>query len=123
MIREKVRDVSSGYLMIAALLIAQAVAVYAMIVSISTQSIWGTVGAVLANIFLAILWAGLFMVNLNEAKVLQLFGKYVGTVREPGLRWANPLYWKTKVSTRVRNFETGREYRVPAYLRFASHGD
>jgi len=108
MIREKVRDVQSGYLMIAVLLIAQGLSVYWIILSIQAQSIPGTIGAVLTNLFVAILWAGLFMVNPNESKVLQLFGTYVGTVKEPGLRWANPLYWKTKISTRVRNFETGK---------------
>ena len=106
--REKAREVASGYLMILLLFISQGVAIYAMVSAISVQSIWGTIVAVLSNIIIAILWAGLFMVNPNEAKVLQLFGKYVGTVREPGLRWANPLYWKSKVSTRVRNFETGK---------------
>jgi len=40
--------------------------------------------------------------------VLQLFGRYVGTVKETGLRWANPFYTKQKISLRVRNFETGR---------------
>lgn len=108
MIREKVREVQSGYLMIAVLLVAQGLSVFWIIVSIQAQSIPGTIGAVLTNLFVAILWAGLFMVNPNESKVLQLFGKYVGTVKEPGLRWANPLYWKTKISTRVRNFETGK---------------
>ena len=52
--------------------------------------------------------AGLFTVAPNEARVLQLFGDYVGTVRTPGLRWANPLYTKHKVSTRVRNFESSK---------------
>ena len=47
------------------------------------------------------------MVHPNEAKVLQLFGKYAGTVHESGLKWANPFYAKTAVSTRVRNFESG----------------
>ena len=108
MIREKVIKALSGYLMIVVLIIAQGVSVYWLIEAISSQSIGGTITAVLSNIFVAILWAGLFMVNPNEAKVLQLFGKYVATVREPGLRWANPLYWKTKISTRVRNFETGK---------------
>lgn len=51
---------------------------------------------------------GLFMVNPNEAKVLQLFGDYVGTSRTPGLRWANPFYSKKGVSVRTRNFETGK---------------
>jgi regulator of protease activity HflC (stomatin/prohibitin superfamily) len=52
--------------------------------------------------------AGVFAVNPNEARVLQLFGKYVGTAKEPGLRWANPFYTKTRISTRIRNFETGK---------------
>ena len=52
--------------------------------------------------------AGLFMVSPNEARVLQLFGDYVGTVKQPGLRYANPFYSKRKVSVRVRNFETGK---------------
>jgi regulator of protease activity HflC (stomatin/prohibitin superfamily) len=51
---------------------------------------------------------GLFVVNPNEAKVLQLFGSYVGTVRDPGLRYANPFLTKRKVSVRIRNFETGK---------------
>lgn len=55
-----------------------------------------------------VMFAGLFMVNPNESKVLQLFGKYVGTVSNPGLRWANPFYGKKAVSLRVRNFESGK---------------
>ncbi len=51
---------------------------------------------------------GLFVVHPNEAKVLQLFGRYIGTVRKAGLAWANPFYSKTSVSTRIRNFETGK---------------
>lgn len=57
---------------------------------------------------IALLFAGFFMVNPNEAKVLQLFGKYVGSAREPGLRWANPFYTKKKVSLRVVSFESSK---------------
>ena len=57
---------------------------------------------------LVILMAGFFMVNPNESKVLQLFGKYIGTVNDPGLGWANPFYGKKAVSLRVRNFESGQ---------------
>ena len=57
-------------------------------------------------------FAGLFMVAPNEGRVLQLFGEYVGTVRVPGLRWANPLYTKRRVSLRVRNFETQSRMKV-----------
>lgn len=51
---------------------------------------------------------GLFTVGPNEAKVLQLFGNYQGTVRQPGLRWVNPFYSKRGISLRVRNFESER---------------
>jgi regulator of protease activity HflC (stomatin/prohibitin superfamily) len=51
---------------------------------------------------------GLFTVSPNDAKVLQLFGNYKGTVREPGLRWINPFYTKRGISLRVRNFESER---------------
>ncbi len=52
--------------------------------------------------------SGLFTVSPNEAKVLQFFGNYSGTVREPGLRWVNPFYSKRSISLRVRNFESER---------------
>ncbi|WP_024870096.1 SPFH domain-containing protein [Pseudoxanthomonas suwonensis] len=51
---------------------------------------------------------GLYSIQPNQAAVLSLFGKYVGTVKEAGLRWNNPFYAKRKVSQRVRNFESGR---------------
>ena len=51
---------------------------------------------------------GLYMVEPNQAAVVSLFGKYVGTVKENGLRWNNPFYKKKKVSMRVRNFESGK---------------
>ena len=63
---------------------------------------------VLGMVAVIIFGLGLSMVNPNEAKVIQLFGKYVGTVRKPGLWWGNPFYSKTKVSIRVRNFETSK---------------
>ena len=51
--------------------------------------------------------AGLTPVAPNEARVLQLLGRYKGTVRNDGLRWVNPLTLRQKVSTRIRNHETG----------------
>ncbi|KOT87880.1 membrane protein [Streptomyces sp. NRRL F-5755] len=49
---------------------------------------------------------GVKMVAPGEARVIQLFGRYVGTIREDGLRWVNPLTADRKISTRVRNHET-----------------
>lgn len=50
--------------------------------------------------------SGLNMVAPGEARVVQLFGRYTGTIRKDGLRWVNPLTSRTKISTRVRNHET-----------------
>jgi regulator of protease activity HflC (stomatin/prohibitin superfamily) len=108
MIREEVRKVSSGYLMLVVLAVAQLLMAYAIFRAAVAMSIGGLIAAALISVVVAICWAGFFMVHPNEAKVLQLFGKYVGTAREPGLKWANPFYAKTAVSTRVRNFESGK---------------
>ncbi|MBM7457985.1 SPFH domain-containing protein [Rhodococcus coprophilus] len=65
----------------------------------------GSVVAVVAVVFLA----GLILVEPNEARVLQLLGgSYAGTLREPGLRWMNPLNSRRKITTRIRNHETAR---------------
>lgn len=64
--------------------------------------------ALLAGIAVFICWFGFYMVQPNQSAVLQLFGRYVGTDFENGLRWANPFYSKQKVSLRVRNFESSK---------------
>lgn len=64
--------------------------------------------ALLASIAVFICWFGFYMVHPNQSAVLQLFGRYVGTDFENGLRWANPFYSKQKVSLRVRNFESSK---------------
>ena len=50
--------------------------------------------------------AGLTMVNPNQSKILLLFGKYVGTICEPGFYWVNPLTIRKNVSLRVNNFNS-----------------
>jgi regulator of protease activity HflC (stomatin/prohibitin superfamily) len=65
------------------------------------------VGAVLILIVL-ICFTGFFTVEPNEAKVLQLFGTYKGTVRQQGLFFANPFFSKKTITLRARNFETAR---------------
>jgi regulator of protease activity HflC (stomatin/prohibitin superfamily) len=64
------------------------------------------VGIAIAFPFVMFLWGGLYVVQPNQGKVLQLFGRYVGTMRAPGLWWSNPFYTKRAISLRVRNFET-----------------
>jgi regulator of protease activity HflC (stomatin/prohibitin superfamily) len=76
--------------------------------SIQNQSVWAIIVAILAAIVLLICLGGFFTVAPNEGKVLQFFGRYVGTVRDSGPRWANPFYSKRGVSLRVRNFESSK---------------
>ncbi len=51
---------------------------------------------------------GFILVNPNTSKVILLFGKYVGTIKENGLYWANPLYRKKPISLRASNFDSER---------------
>lgn len=70
----------------------------------------GAFGLVPAGILLGLLVLflarGFFILQPNEAKVITLFGKYTGTVRDAGWYWANPFASKTTVSLRVHNFNT-----------------
>ncbi|WP_369273155.1 SPFH domain-containing protein [Streptomyces sp. R11] len=80
---------------------------------VSTTAVAGAGGKavlIIAGILVAIAavlaMCGLNMVAPGEARVVQLFGRYRGTIREDGLRWVNPFTSRTKISTRVRNHET-----------------
>ncbi|MBX9396795.1 SPFH domain-containing protein [Streptomyces sp. TRM72054] len=83
----------------------------AMVVAATTVSAAGAKAAlivlgVLIAISAFVAMCGLNMVAPGEARVVQLFGRYRGTIRQDGLRWVNPLTSRTKISTRVRNHET-----------------
>lgn len=63
---------------------------------------------ILIAVLIAIVAKGFFMVQPNNAAVMQFFGRYVGVERNSGPRWANPFYTKKPISLRVRNFESGK---------------
>ena len=110
MIKEKPFAARSGLVVLIALLVLFALDITLLVLSI----IWAsgvtplTVVCIVLAPLLLFLMFGLFVVNPNEGRVLQFFGRYVGTAKDQGLRWANPFYTKRRVSLRVRNFETGR---------------
>ncbi|MEU0896238.1 SPFH domain-containing protein [Streptomyces massasporeus] len=64
------------------------------------------IGGILVALAAFLAMCGLNMVAPGEARVVQLFGRYRGTIRQDGLRWVNPFTSRTKISTRVRNHET-----------------
>src|SRR6476660_3121977 len=95
-----------GIPMLLAILVAELAAVWLFLTSVDAQTIGGIAAALLLAVVAAFCLIGLYMVEPNQAAVLSLFGKYVGTVKDNGLRWNNPFYGKRKVSQRVRNFES-----------------
>lgn len=108
MSQERLVRALPGLLMLAILLLLTALNIWWFIDAVSAAQKPMVLSALAAGAVLALLWCGLFTVEPNQGVVLTLFGRYVGTCREAGLRWANPLYGKRKLSLRVRNFESGR---------------
>ncbi len=108
MIREKELQVISGLPMLLVLLILDIGSLALLFRAAAGEQVLPAIFYTLVLLVGLIMLGGLFVVNPNEARVLQLFGKYVGTVKAPGLRWANPFLTKKRISQRVRNFETGK---------------
>ncbi|HEX6217453.1 MAG TPA: SPFH domain-containing protein [Vicinamibacterales bacterium] len=108
MIRERSYNGMPGLPVLLVIVLAEAAAVWMLVMNIRSESAPEIIVAALSIAVLTFLTAGLFMVNPNEGKVLQLFGEYKGTAKKEGLRWANPFLTKKKVSLRVRNFESSR---------------
>jgi len=81
---------------------------YLVFTGVQTDRPMWAVAGLLVALLAGFCLFGLYMVEPNQSAVLSLFGKYVGTVKENGLRWNNPFFAKKKVSQRVRNFESGK---------------
>ena len=108
MTREILRKAAPGLPILFILLAAVAGAAWLIYSGIVNQSL-GVAGAGATIILVVVfMFAGLFTVEPNEAKVLQLFGTYKGTVRQQGLFFANPFFSKKRITLRARNFETTR---------------
>jgi regulator of protease activity HflC (stomatin/prohibitin superfamily) len=113
MMREKAAVSFPGFTLLALLLMLIGVTIWGL-VSLAqqaalTHTMWpvpATIGLCAAGLFELIALRGLVILNPNEGVVMQFFGRYVGTVREPGLRWTIPLCSRRRVSLRVRNFES-----------------
>ncbi len=105
MIKEINRKCASGYLALVVLPVLLIANAWLFVNALKAVSATWTIVHILAMVILLICLRGFFMVQPNQSKVLTLFGRYVGSVRETGLRWANPFYIKRTVSLRVRNFD------------------
>jgi regulator of protease activity HflC (stomatin/prohibitin superfamily) len=108
MIKERVVRPANGLAMIGLFLLLLAGGMWLLARSAPSQWILGIVGGALLILVGGGGLAGVFVVNPNEAKVLTLFGRYVGSVKDAGLWFVNPFTAKRKISLRVRNFETAK---------------
>jgi regulator of protease activity HflC (stomatin/prohibitin superfamily) len=108
MMTEKEIKAPNGIMFIFVLLTAQLSALAMLINNMMNANTILIIISLLITIAIFVGWFGFFMVNPKEARVMQLFGKYAGTVHDSGLRWANPFYTKMRVSLRVRNFESSK---------------
>jgi len=108
MITEKKIKAKSGLTMLFVLLAMLLMDIALLIVVGNARIIPLMIISILALPVIIVMLFGLYMVHPNQSKVLQLFGKYIGTVKDTGLRWSNPFYSKEAVSVKVRNFESGQ---------------
>ena len=92
-----------GYLAAAIGVLLILAAVISFIAAPGAGGVSGIVLRALMPLVGVFILAGLYMLQPNEAAILTLFGRYVGTDRSEGLRWANPFYVKRKISLRARN--------------------
>ena len=107
---EKIIKPVSGFLTLLVGLILFVIAIFCFVNGINeyngvTPIFWLGPICILASIFL---FKGLIIVNPNQSSVCTFFGKYVGTIKENGLLFVNPLYSKQKLSLRANNFESTR---------------
>lgn len=96
---EKDFTATNGYLAFFILLMALAA-------SILTILFLKLLPVVIVTLFILVCFAGFMTINPNESAVLVLFGKYMGTIKNNGFFWVNPLFIKNKISLRARNFDS-----------------
>ncbi|MFN7876888.1 MAG: SPFH domain-containing protein [Pirellula sp.] len=110
---EKLITPSVGWGMLAASLIGSLLAIGLFVGGVTLASGSNIAGPILVVLAIGLgvvcffTFFGFIAIQPNEARVLLLFGNYIGTVKESGFYWVNPFYSKKKVSLRIRNFETG----------------
>ena len=102
---ERLINGSSGWAMVAVSLVAIVGGIYAFVTGVD-DGMWLFVAGVLVAVLGMFLLAGLFVNQPNQSRVVTLFGRYQGTVRENGFRWVNPLARKEQVSLRIRTFDS-----------------
>lgn len=92
----------SGYVFLIVAFLLLGISIYGFV------NEWFTLWPALISLVFILILPGFFYINPNGSRVLTLFGKYVGTVKDNGFFWANPFYSKQSISLRANNFESER---------------
>ena len=108
MSQEKAIRGFSGWAVVVVLAGGVLAAIYGVVQAGRAAQAWGIVFWTLVLILAAANFAGLTVVNPNQARVVTLFGVYKGSIKVAGLWWVNPLTSRRRLSLRVRNFESGK---------------
>jgi regulator of protease activity HflC (stomatin/prohibitin superfamily) len=106
-VKDRDLKLMSGFpvLFVLLILLAGVVALFVYAVRFDDRIwLWAAVPAAVVWVFLPF---GFVVNGPNQSKVVQLFGRYVGTLTDVGFFWGNPFYWRQSVSLRVQTFETG----------------
>ncbi|MFZ6815917.1 SPFH domain-containing protein [Undibacterium sp. Rencai35W] len=106
LMHERIHSSPDGYLMVAIGLLLIVGGAYWAWSGAANLDLPGLLIKLLTSVLGAFLLSGLYMLQPNEAALLSLFGQYIGTDRNPGLRWANPFYAVRKVSLRARTLNS-----------------
>ncbi len=108
MIREREASAQSGGVMLSLCIVVLVGSLWALIRSAAGGSGGAVAGFALLMLLAGLGLAGLTVVYPNEARVVLLFGNYLGSLRRPGFWWVNPFTVRRRISARVRNFESAK---------------
>jgi regulator of protease activity HflC (stomatin/prohibitin superfamily) len=97
-----------GIPMLLGVLVAMPLCAYGAVSGLAAGQPAQVILSLIAGVIAVVMLGGFYMVEPNQAAVLSLFGKYIGTCKDQGLRWNNPFYSARKISQRTRNFESSK---------------
>ncbi|HEX6684268.1 MAG TPA: SPFH domain-containing protein [Candidatus Limnocylindrales bacterium] len=98
-----------GFVMVGAMLVIAVLTIVIALAVFEEDNPAAFLGvAILGAIVVVLLGTGLIVISPNDARVIQFFGHYVGTIEKPGFAWTWPATGKVRISKRIRNFETAR---------------
>ena len=105
-VQERQAWATSGALGLLGALVGAGAITLGLLAIAADSTVLGVIALVAGFLLMLVCLLGLCLVSPGDAKVLEFFGSYIGTIRKPGLWFVKPFSVKKKISVKVRNFET-----------------